>query len=295
MTFDQAADYIDRALGAIDVDVIGYTGGEPFLSYPLLRRLMKYAHGRYGIAQGVVTNASWAVRPSIARRRLEELRDCGLRTLTLSCDGFHLEWVPVDRLRHVLQAALDLGLAVTVNTTVTRSTRVSKSSAPGLLQVPHERIGKEVLFKEFGPLMIGRAREQVPRESLIGSQDSSWYDGTCPFVTRTPTIAPDGSVFACCCFGNAEKEPELQIGYVGNANRQPLEELLRQMKSSLLFRLFAERGPWAMMQLIRRQDSGLPALGRYLSNCEVCVELYHDPQCRRMLQSTLAGLAQSAS
>jgi MoaA/NifB/PqqE/SkfB family radical SAM enzyme len=290
MTFDQAVEYIDRAVEAIDVDVVGYTGGEPFLRYPLLRRLMDYAHGKYGIAQGVVTNGSWAIRPELARRRLAELHKCGLRALTLSCDGFHLEWMPVERLRYVLQAAMELGLAVTVNTTVTRSTRVSKTDAPALLQVPPERAGKDVLFKEFGPLMIGRARDQIPRESLIGSRDESWFDGLCPFVTRTPTIAPDGSVFACCCFGDAEKDPERQVGYAGNANREPLGELLRRMNGSVLFRLFAERGPWAVMQLVRRQDSGLPILGRYLSNCEVCVELYHNPEIRRVLQSTLESL-----
>ncbi|HSW50766.1 MAG TPA: hypothetical protein VLH09_11355, partial [Bryobacteraceae bacterium] len=63
---------------------------------------------------------------------------------------------------------------------------------------------------------------------------------------------------------------------------------------SLLFRLFAERGPWAVMQMVRQQDPGLPTLGRYLSNCEVCVELHHNPETRRVLSGTLAGLARAA-
>lgn len=295
MTLGQATRYLDSAVAATDIGHVGYTGGEPFLFYNLMRSLMDYAYQTYGLPQGVVTNCSWATTPNKARVRLKELSACGLRNLTVSCDSFHLEFVSAEAIKYVVHAALELGLAICINSAVTRNGSVCKTNVPALLSLSQEDLEQNVVVKELGPLLVGRAAREISHQELIDTEHEQYFDGNCPYVIRTPTIAPDGSLFACCCFGDAENQPAEKIGYVGNVDEVELASLFESMENNLLFNLLANRGPYALLKMVLDRTPRQGIRGRYFCTCDICVELHHNPGIRRVLAQLLQQLAEGAS
>ncbi|HEY3489168.1 MAG TPA: radical SAM protein [Candidatus Deferrimicrobiaceae bacterium] len=288
MSFDEARRWIDEAAECLGPSQIGYTGGEPFLLYEQLRKLIEYGRQRHGIAGGVVTNCYWAGNAISAGRRIRELHAAGLRNIVVSLDDHHLEFVSPEQVKRVVHAALGLGISVCVNTVVTRTGSIRKNDVPRLLGLSPADIARgAVMLKEFGPLKIGRAAREIAPAEYIETDQADHFDGACGFVTKIPTVTPDGSVFACCCFGNSAGNPADRIGYCGDAREGGLRRVLSVMEDNLLFRLFAECGPYRVLQLAMASSPWLSTHGRYLSNCDVCVELYHNPALRETLLALL--------
>ena len=288
MSFAQAADYIDAAFEAIKLQSVGFTGGEPFLVYPLLKELLGYVHEKYHLPGGVVTNCFWAQDKKTADERITELYNCGLRNIVVSLDSFHLDFIGVNPIKNVVEAALDHNLHVTVNTVVTRTGHIAKPDVVPLLNIDRKLIEcGRVTVKEFGPLRIGRAKECLEPAEFIETEQEQYFNGACPFVIATPSIAPDGSVYACCCFGDTADGPESLVGYCGNANKDKLQNILRAMEKNLLFNIIRECGPYSLLKILMQRNPVLPVRGRYLSNCEVCVEMYQNDEVRRELQKFL--------
>jgi len=284
--------WIDAAAATGRLSVVGLTGGEPLLRLDAVRRLLAHA-SRRGAEGGIVTNCFWATSAAAARAKLAELRELGLRHLTVSCDGFHVPAVPLERVRRAVGAALELELGVTVNVVVTRDGPYSLLEVPDLLGVPRSELGRSVEIKEIAPLLIGRAAREIPRDALIRTDQPEWFDGPCRYVGRSPAVAPDGAVFACCCFGDSTRRAEARIGWAGNARERPLTDILEEMPRNLLFRLLEQNGPYALLRLVRARCPELRTRKRYFTTCDVCVELYR-PAVRRRLASVLNELAVEA-
>jgi hypothetical protein len=78
-------------------DGVHFTGGEPFLNFPLLLRLVEIAR-RVGVPTTFVeTNGFWATNDETARGKLRALLDAGLDGILISANPFLLEHVPFER------------------------------------------------------------------------------------------------------------------------------------------------------------------------------------------------------
>lgn len=285
----EAADFIDGFVTAGNVSTLGYTGGEPLLVPGLLKDLMAHVHARYGLPQGLVSNCFWATSEAVAAKRLEELYDLGLRILTVSCDTFHTDYGDLANIRRAIHAAMALGIQVSVNTVVTRRGRISIRELPELLDLPED--GPRPNFREFGPIRVGRAARAIDDEDFIETDDRRVYNGRCNFVIDTPSIAPSGDLFACCCFGDAGKDPQSRIGYVGNLRHVPAGELIQDMRRNLLFNLLASQGPLSILSALEARKPGLAVRGRYFTTCDLCVDLFLNPPVRAALADMLTELA----
>jgi pyruvate-formate lyase-activating enzyme len=289
MTLEDARRWIDEAVEGLAPKLIGYTGGEPFLLYRQLQQLVDYGQQRHGIASGIVTNCFWATSTAATERRVRELHALGLRSLVVSCDDHHLEYVPVEHVKRATQAALALEISVCVNTVVTRNGSICKNDVPRLLGLSRADIERgAVTLKEFGPLKIGRAAKLLDADEYIETSRPEYFDAACPYVTNIPSVTPDGSVFACCCFGNAAVDPEQAIGDCGDARANGLSGVLSRMRNDLLFSLFSRCGPFRVLQRACEAAPHVPIRGRYLCTCDVCVELYHNPELRRTVSELLS-------
>lgn len=289
-----AKEFIDGVAAGAEIGLVGYTGGEPFLVYDSLLHLMDYSYQRHGKMQGVVTNASWAVSPEITLSKIKQLHAAGLRKLTISCDSLHLEYGDATAIKRVIDACLGLGIGVCINIVVMRSGSVCKTNLAQVLGLSPEDFEKGIMVKEFGPIMVGRARRELSAADLIASEDPSYFGGNCPFVIWTPTIAPDGSVFACCCFGDAERDPQNQIGYAGNLRQSGFAEIFAAMQNDLLLNLLAHHGPYAVLQILKSRCPDLQVRKQYFGTCDVCVELFHNPGARSELVNLLQNLKSAA-
>lgn len=292
MPSEKAVAYIDQAAKVLELNGVGYTGGEPFLVYPQLKELMNYTSTTYGLPGGVVTNCFWAENPKIASKKIDELYQCGLRNMVVSLDSFHLDFVSLVSIKNVVASALNYDLTLTVNTVVTRSGKIAKQDVPNLLAIEPSLIENgQVTIKEFGPLKIGRAKKCINSEDYIETENVQYFNGNCSFVIKTPSIAPDGSIFACCCFGDTAKNPQELIGYCGNAHKNNLTDIFLAMQNNLLLNILREKGPYTILKILQENNPNLPIAGKYLSNCAVCVELYHNPAVKKALLEFLNSLA----
>ncbi len=93
---------------------LAITGGEPML-YPKLTHDVAAICLRYGVRPCLVTNAFWAVSFSTARATAKSLADAGLGHFWIGTGSFHMDFVPVDRVRHLILALHDLDLPYYVN------------------------------------------------------------------------------------------------------------------------------------------------------------------------------------
>lgn len=77
---------------------IHFTGGEPFLHFPLLLRVTEIAYelGLPGLF--VETNCFWCRDDGTARLRLSQLKEAGLQGILISANPFLIEYVPFERI-----------------------------------------------------------------------------------------------------------------------------------------------------------------------------------------------------
>ncbi|TJX12833.1 radical SAM protein [Tissierella creatinini] len=291
MKIYQAKEYIDKVVSTTNVNQIGYTGGEPFLYYEMLKELIGYSYNEYGIAGGVVTNCFWAKSEKEADHKLEELYNNGLRSIVVSCDSYHLKYGSIKPIEYVVHKSLDLGLTICINTVVTKDVSISKNDIPRLLKLTDDDMENGIIIKEIGLLRLGRTLTHIPEDCLIETEDEMYFNGACPFVLKIPTITPRGSVYSCCCFGDDEVNPTELIGYGGNVNHDSIENILTNMEGNLLFNIFKYKGPYSLLKTIKERRSDIEIRGKYLSNCDICVELYHNPQVKEELKKLLREMA----
>ncbi|MBN1399557.1 MAG: 4Fe-4S cluster-binding domain-containing protein [Anaerolineae bacterium] len=85
-----------------------FTGGEPFLNYPLLLRLVGLAAGLELPGLFVETNAFWCRDDADTRQRMLELQAEGLQGLLISANPFLLERVPFERTRRAARIGYEV-------------------------------------------------------------------------------------------------------------------------------------------------------------------------------------------
>ncbi len=87
-------------------------GGEPCLQPEGLCAVLDAARETGIGVEYVETNSSWYRSPEQARSFLERLRRHGLHTLLVSISPFHNEFIPLAKVRGVLEACRDTGMGV---------------------------------------------------------------------------------------------------------------------------------------------------------------------------------------
>lgn len=87
-----------RGFNRIGVNLgLHFTGGEPFLNFDLLLRLVKLANELEIPALFVETNCFWCIDDETTEGRFQELKDAGLMGVLISANPFVIEQVPFER------------------------------------------------------------------------------------------------------------------------------------------------------------------------------------------------------
>ena len=85
-----------------------FTGGEPFLNYPLLLEAVKAAEELGFPSVFVETNCFWCTSAEVAREKFSELKAAGLEGVLISANPFVVEHVSFERIERGLAAALEV-------------------------------------------------------------------------------------------------------------------------------------------------------------------------------------------
>jgi len=85
-----------------------FTGGEPFLNFPLLVEAVVLAHELGIPSMFVETGCYWCINEDVTREKLSQLANAGLDGLLVSVNPFLLEQVPFERTQRAVNVGREL-------------------------------------------------------------------------------------------------------------------------------------------------------------------------------------------
>ena len=140
-----------------------FTGGEPFLNFPLLCQAVAIADSLGIPSTFVETNGFWATNESETLRKLQTLKELGLKGIMISVNPFYLEYVPFDRTRRCVELSLEI---FGQNTMVYQLEYFNRFLSLGIqgrlpLQEYFRREGKKEFLENVEFFMMGRAPFQM--------------------------------------------------------------------------------------------------------------------------------------
>lgn len=263
MDFEQARRYVESLPGHTSSTC--FTGGEPLLYHGEIVELTRLAKAQ-GLKVSVVTGAGWVKDEVTTTEKVGELVEAGLEEMLVSWDAYHEEFQPREKAVMLARLAAEAGIEVSVRTILT-----AEGQADGyhtaFLGLPVE-------------LEIGRVI-RVGEAVSLAEEDYAWDEtlpkGSCPLVFR-PLIDHDGTVYACC--GPSLKSPPSSPLVLGNAESEPLEEILERAAADALLDVISRLGPYGLYLLIKDHPTAgelFSARSRYSGICDLCLDINNSP------------------
>ncbi len=274
MPLEDAVSYVRQAHAINPRTVLSFTGGEPFVRFPLMRDIAREAHA-LGMQHTTITSAVWCKTQEFAREKLAALRACGLTTISISYDSFHEPWVAPERVRNCVAAGVELGVRVVVGGAITRDARGARALLSDWLDAY-----PEVYVRDDPVDPTGRAA-LIPLESLL-MEERSRPNLACP-MTADLLIEVDGSAYPCCSTGGDYAYLKL-----GNARETPLAELRVRVEDALWFRVIGRQGFGVLEEIVRRYhpDAAFPT--RFTSVCHLCRLVFGEGELGAKVRDALA-------
>lgn len=277
-----------RQADALGTHNVVFTGGEPTLLGPVLPQMLRFVRRDTGIRfTRIVTNAHWATSYERAREILGEWQEAGLDELNLSTGEYHQRGVPLDRVAHAYNAAIELDFpTVTINVELLVEGKglFSKERLTGLLQKPLLGLDEQSYFTRrhhgvrYGSVMRFGRGKSIPEDSVCTSPEESLIH-TCEHVLKAIAMQPDGSVTACC--GVMVREPSLLT--IGNWREDRLEDIMIAAQSDLVLNWIRHVGLIDMKKWLRGKDSSIAFRDHYTNLCDLCAEIVMNPTCEALL------------
>ncbi|MCU9810097.1 radical SAM protein [Paraclostridium sp. AKS46] len=210
-----------------EINEIAITGGEPFLYEDLVCSIIEKVSDSGKIVT-CITNGFWGVSKKVAREKLEKLSKLGLKVLTISCDDFHNEYIPIDYINNILSESFDLPIRISMNMTVTKD----KDGNDLLYRLKDNLLGVSITRFSAGP--VGNAKN-LDRDKLYYKIDTSNYI-KCSEPSSGLVIHHDGDVYPCC--SPMVFETILKIGSIRDYKLSKLES---KFKSNILIYIIKKK------------------------------------------------------
>ncbi|MDN5973495.1 MULTISPECIES: radical SAM protein [Bifidobacterium] len=264
LTDEQVMHIVEQACDSPTIDTIGISGGEALIRYRLVMNCLRTAKAHRKPAS-LVSNGFWGQNIKRADLVLHQLKESGLRSLTLSFDEFHQDKLKVERIKNILDADTGVGIPISINVAVSKS----HNSNQLLDQLGDSLMGIKVT--KFPIQRVGAAL-QFPEQEII-RRHSVDDDLKCPGFE--PTYHFDGKVYPCCSpvvFGSA-----LVLGRVNDISVQGAVTLIQR---NLLFSAMRDKGFKWLFQLCVKNDLLDESFlhRKYVDACEMCGIIFSNPE-----------------
>ena len=273
MPLADAIGYLEQAKALNPSFFLSFTGGEPFSRFPLMRDIAKHAHG-LGIWHTTITSAVWCKSYEHTRKRLAELKEYGLRTVSISYDSYHEPWVSRDKIEHCVSAAVSLDLQVLVAGSITKDSRGAKQ----LLSDMEARY-PQIRIQDGAVQPTGRGA-QIPIDQLL-TGDFADQNLHCP-VKKDILVRPEGTAFPCCSTGG-----DYAYLAIGNAKSSTLREIRSALESKLWFKVITEQGFLELEAIVQTYFPEVEFPRRHIGVCHLCSLVFNDKALGRKVDEAL--------
>jgi hypothetical protein len=252
-----------------------------------------------------VTNASWAKTFEGARKRLNRLREAGLAELNISCDDYHLPFIPFERVETAWRASKGMGFWAVI---------IANCHGPGSKITPQyimDRLGETLpmRFDDDGyqtPLgspsedgtyyglsnaqvqLLGRGNQEIdPGVLVYRDDDEARLSGGCRWALRSAALSPNNHLLACC---GMEVEHNKVLDF-GNVDERDAGEIAEEADELLLLNAVALLGPKFLKDFVRERAPEIDWRTRYSTVCEICEHVVKRPEVMAVLNKHLWEVA----
>jgi len=243
---------------------IHLAGGEPFGDWPHLLSLVSRAR-RAGLppVEKIETNAFWATSDGLTRSRLEQLAALGVERLVVSCDVYHQQFVPFERVRRCVEIARQVLCRGRVR--VRWWDFYNQPLDPRPLSAAQRRAAFAAAMARHRDRLTGRAAERLADLLELHPPEAFAQQNCVSAVlhSRHVHIDPYGHVFPGVCSGII----------LGNAARHPPADLWHHLAANWrdhpIVSAVVTGGSYALMQLALRHGYQ-PRPAGYADKCHLC-------------------------
>ncbi|ADQ07964.1 Radical SAM domain protein [Caldicellulosiruptor hydrothermalis 108] len=109
---EEMADKVFKTLKNFGVFSVHIGGGEPFLNFEGLKKVIHKANENGIYIEYIETNASWVENEDKVKRRLKELKNLGIETILVSISPFHNEYIPFKKVLKLIQLMDEVGIGI---------------------------------------------------------------------------------------------------------------------------------------------------------------------------------------
>jgi pyruvate-formate lyase-activating enzyme len=273
--------YIDDAKQMRSIDLICFSGGEPFL---LKNDLVKAVNDccKSGVLSRIVTNGYWATSLKVARDKLSELVKAGLNEINFSTGKDHLEWVDLSYVLNGLEASFELGITTALMIELRADSDISKNE---IIRFAREE-GRSELANFLEEDRIKSVESPWMSFQEISSVDANLttsgrrlnklnldHFGPCQSIFKTLVVSPSEHLGVCCGLPR-EEIPNLTLGSLA---KDSLKFLLSSGRDDLLkIWLFLE-GPEQILAYAASHNPEIEWENKYSHQCDVCRRVMTDP------------------
>ena len=253
--------YIDQVaeLNSDNDKSISFTGGEALLFYDTVLDCISYAKKR-GLKTGVVSNGFWGKDINTASNMIKELTAAGLSSLALSVDIHHQRYVPIERIKNILQAVRNFNIKFEVRMLMLKGDDTLKKTVSALRP---DIYGFKIHVTPFFP--VGNAEKLFPAEKFIRKYKGE--TAVCPFEGSLVAMF-NGSILMCCS-QFAYDIPILKIGTFGKTS---VEKSIENISNNDFIYVMFSRGLGWYAKLAKKL--GFNVEDCYCAACHLCHELF---------------------
>jgi hypothetical protein len=218
---------------------------------------------------------------------MSQYKAAGLTEINISCDDYHQEFIPLERVKYAHDACKDIGLTVLLGHKVMKDCKIT-------IEYLNEFFGTKLHI--FDPIKKDKDSEVVmtgytvpvsidmhliPDEQIEYPPPSErcWQMPCRSVLTRT-IITPQKELAICCGMIPTKRVKDIVFG---DLNSYSLEELIIRAQSDLLVNWLALEGPCGIMRFIKKKAPKIKFRRQYVSICHLCCELLSRSDCREVL------------
>jgi MoaA/NifB/PqqE/SkfB family radical SAM enzyme len=259
-----------KFLPEFKIDKIGLTGGEPLLYSKEVFEVISTA-SKHKLKPKLISNGFWGSSRKEAERMVSKLVSCGLKSLNISTDKFHLKFVPMQNIVNIFDAARkqkNLNFCLRICFSKSYSVLDFVAENKEYFSKPGKRKPVVVNSQPIAP--FGRAFHNIPKEEYITK--NRILKTKCPFL-RLPAINYDGRFFVCCYNDFKVKNTAFELA---DFNSVSPRELIESYQKSLFVFYLRHKGPYFIEKLARKHklkkvNKTRKLLRKYIGLCDYCV------------------------
>ena len=274
MSSDDAMKYIKQA-NDLGIKRACITGGEPFLFFDKLTEIARYCR-KMEIFLGSLTNAYWAITEPVANEKLKQAKNYGLSEIVVSTSDYHRNFIPLERVRNCINAALCNDMLLELRVLVGTNTKKLKDYVDELgISLSENKIS----VREYPLSPVGRGISLDPMGFKYNATDCN-----CTSIFRQPVIEPSGDLYVCCGVGYKNKQLLL-----GNLKQEDLASLLQKAKDEPLYNAISMFGPFSIARMVAEDGNNNLEFNekKFTDICHACNQLLNNERNFEIVSKTI--------